>query len=82
MQMQKRRDWILGVGVPGALDEFKNSEQNLVGWLGKPGKSPSSIGNTSSKRSMFHCHVSLLEGTWRIIPGLVSGDRITPIYKP
>ena len=20
--------------------------------------------------------------TWRIIPGLVSGDRITPIYKP
>ena len=23
-----------------------------------------------------------LKPTWRIIPGLVSGDRITPIYKP
>ena len=50
--------------------------------------SPLKIGHPKREASIFQqsilrCeNVSFRKGTWRIIPWLVSGDRITPIYKP
>ena len=48
-----------------------------------PENRPSQKEASIFQQSILRCeNVSFREGTWRIIPGLVSGDRITPIYKP
>ena len=39
------------------------------------------LGDDDWTGCLYSWLISLMS-TWRIIPGLVSGDRITPIYKP